>query len=284
MISQKLERYLEKRIDQPTVILCFKILLQNIIQNGIGAGMSKSEIAKVFNAEHHNFGIQRFKTDYILRQTGMGDSAILEKNDVFFIDSVFLEGSGEEEWNEIISNINIKYSNLEQERQRFYEEIHSVKSYDVNERRGFILDMLLYRETEKKGQTFEVTAFAILKVYYSNRGFELNRFSTIYSNDGGIDYTSQSSIYQVTTLLSDAKFNEDIKKAPMKNRIFVYRKAAPNFNFDLLKHKLVIDYINTDDLLHHLDYMIMKSPVVNTNKVLDVILSEFEREFYKQEN
>jgi hypothetical protein len=255
--------------------------LNNVIQFGLDEGISKPEIAKRFNEENSAFGITRFRTDYILRQTGMGDSAIIEKNDMFYIDKSFLDGTDLNDWKEIIRTIDKKYLAYEEKRLQFYSEIIAQKESTIEQKTNFIKTMLLHRETEKKGQTFEVTAFAILKVFYSNRGFELNRFSTIYSNDGGIDYTSQTCIYQVTTLLNDTKFNEDIKKAPLKNRIFVFRNISPTFNKDLFDNDLVLDYIDTDDLLGHLNYLTTKKPQVNTNKIIDVILYEFQREFHK---
>jgi len=136
------------------------------------------------------------------------------------------------------------------------------------------------KETDRKGQCFEVTSFAILKCFYSIRGFELNRFSTIYSNDGGIDFTSQTSIYQVTTKLSDKKFEEDIEKAPLKNRIFVFREASPSFDYSKMENELVSDYINSADLLNHLDYLMKKKPDANSLLIIDNILKEFQREYY----
>ena len=108
----------------------------------------------------------------------------------------------------------------------------------------------------------------------------MNRFSTIYSNDGGIDYTSQTSIYQVTTKLDDSKFRDDLNKAPLKKRIFVYRKVATGFDFSKMDNELVSDYISSEDLITHLDYLLSKKPDVNSGLILDVILEEFEREHY----
>ncbi len=276
-----LQGYLDRRISQPTVILCFRILLQNVILKGADAGMTTIEVSHEFNKEAKAFGIQRFRTDYMLRQTGKGnEAAIYENKGKFYLKPEILEGLSKRDLKNVIDTINQRYSGLGESRNKLYKEITDAQKLDVAGRSKFILNMLLDKETEKKGQCFEVTAFAILKVFYSIRGFELNRFSTIYSNDGGIDYTSQTSIYQVTTALSDAKFAEDLAKAPLKNRIFVYKKVSPGFDFSKMDNDLVSDYISPADLENHLSYLLTKQPVRNSQLIIDVILQEFKREHY----
>ena len=80
--------------------------------------------------------------------------------------------------------------------------------------------------------------------------------------------------------MSDTKFEDDLKKAPLKKRIFVFKKAITGFDFRKMEDDLVSDYISADDLKNHLDYMLSKKPEANSTMVLDVILEEFEREHY----
>ena len=270
-------------MSQPTVILCFKVLLDNVIRNGLEARMSKAEINRAFDKEHKNFGVQTFRSDYLLRQSGESpDNAIAVESggNNFFIRPAFLMGLSQQELKLIIEKINKQFLDVSEKQKILYKEISSAGELSIEKRKEFIIFMLLKKETDRKGQSFEVTAFAILKTFYSIRGFELNRFSTIYSNDGGIDYTSQTSIYQVTTKLNDKKFEEDIDKAPLKKRIFVFREAAANFDFSKMENDLISDYINADDLLNHLDYLIQKKPEINSSLILDAILTEFHREYY----
>lgn len=93
------------------------------------------------------------------------------------------------------------YKDINIKNKEFFKKLTDALDLNISERK-FILEMLIEKETDKKGQSFEVTAYAILKAFYRIRGFELNRFSTVYSNDGGIDFTSQMAVYQVTTNLS----------------------------------------------------------------------------------
>lgn len=283
MANLKLRKYLESRMSQPTVILCFKVILQNHIINGIDSKISKVEISRKFDSQHKNFGVQNFRSDYLLRQTGQGKNNVIESTEdgaFFYINSEYLSGHDTSELNSIVTEIEEKYLSVTELHSSFLNEIKSMNQFDVAHRKQFIIDLLLNRETDRKGQNFEVTAFSILKVFYQSRGFELNRFSTIYSNDGGIDYTSQSSIYQVTTQLTNRKFEEDIAKAPLKKRIFVFRDSAVNFDWSNFDSELVTDYISKDDLLNHLEYLYVKKPESNTILILDVIAQEFEREYY----
>lgn len=279
-VNAKLHTYLERRISQPTVILCFKVLLENVIKNSKDSGLKKSEIAVEFNRQCKFFGITRFRTDYILRQSGVGNDAIFESDTRFYIEESFLKGMDSEDYAKIITRIENQYQELGAIRNELYKSIHEAQKLPIDKRREFIRYMLLDRETEKKGQSFEVTAYAILKAFYAVRGFELNRFSTIYSNDGGIDYTSQSAVYQVTTLLSNTKFAEDLIKAPLKKRIFVFKNAGAHFDFKQMDNELVTDYISADDLMNHLDYLLLKKPEFNSSLVFQIILQEFEREHY----
>jgi hypothetical protein len=280
MSNALMQKYLDKRIDQPTVILCFRILLENVIENGTDSGLTKQEIAKVFNRENRKFGITKFRTDYVLRQKGAEDDSIYLENDKLYIKDEFLTGLKEKDFISIVDKINAHFQDINKIRKELIKEITKAIDLSVEDRKIFIMSMLLNKETEKKGQAFEVTSFAILKVFYSIRGFELNRFSTIYSNDGGIDFTSQTSIYQVTTLLNDTKFADDIIKAPLKKRIFVFRKNSNDFDFSKMDNDLISDYITVKDLENHLDYLISKRPEINSGLILGVILDEFKREHY----
>jgi hypothetical protein len=239
MPNQNLQNYLDKRVSQPTVILCFKVLLDNVIINGLEARMTKAEINRAFDKEHKNFGVQTFRSDYLLRQSGENpDNAIGVEGDgnKFYIRPTFLNGLSPKDLQLTIEKINRQFLEVTAKQKVLYDEISKAGNLSIEKRKEFITFMLLKKETDRKGQSFEVTAFAILKTFYSIRGFELNRFSTIYSNDGGIDYTSQTSIYQVTTKLSDKKF-EHVTKVQSEGKPFTdleppYSKFGMGFQLD----------------------------------------------------
>lgn len=283
MENKKLSAYLSKRKNQGTVILCFKILLENILSGSFDATMTKSEIHKEFDNQHNKFGIGTFRSDYLLRQSSsssLNAIGVKKDNATFFINPEFLMGVSKDDIRTIINDIEKHFGDIVGRQQKFLREIESNLNLDLDKRKKFITEMLLGRETEKKGQAFEITAFAILKAFYKIRGFELNRFSTVYSNDGGIDFTSQLAVYQVTTHLSPKKFEEDLRKAPLKKRIFVYKKSSSAFKNQSFDDELVLDHINSEDLLQHLDYLFKKKPQQNSTLIINEIISEFRREYY----
>lgn len=278
-----IRKYLERRLKQGTVILCFKILLDNVIKNGKESSMTKSEINKAFDECHKSFGIGTFRSDYLLRQTSRGElNAIGVKPDnaTFYIRKEFIKDLSVEQLKDISMEIAEHYYEITEKQRELFSEIDKAYNLDIEGRKEFILELLLNRETDKKGQSFEVTAYAILKVYYHVRGFELNRFSTVYSNDGGVDFASQIAVYQVTTSLSNKKFDEDLDKAPLKKRVFVYKKKVSGFDESKFDNELVLDHISSTDLQNHLNYLIEKKPSTNSLSILNVVKSEFEREYY----
>lgn len=278
-----LQRYLDKRRKQGTVILCFKILLDHTIVNGRSAIMTKSEINKEFDKIHKEYGVGTFRSDYLLRQSSNSElNAIGVQNDnsTFFIRPEFIEGLNSSDLNEISSEIEEFYLEATKKHKALFTLIEDAFFLDLEGQKEFIIKMLLEIETDRKGQSFEVTAYAILKAFYRVRGFELNRFSTIYSNDGGIDFTSQMAVYQVTTNLSNRKFEDDIDKAPLKQRVFVYKNEGSGFDKSNFDNDLVLDFISSDDLKVHLNYLFEKKPKTNSKLILGIIKQEFEREYY----
>lgn len=281
--NPKLNEYLKKRMTQGTVVLCFKVLLENVIRNGGSSKMSKAEVNRAFDNQHKKFGIGHFRSDYLLRQSSESKHnaiGVLDDNNTFFIREEFIAKLDRSDLINVVSHIESVYEQIAIKKQKLFKEIDDAKNLELAALKKFILKMLLEKETDKKGQAFEVTAFAILKTFYRIRGFELNRFSTVYANDGGIDYTSQMAVYQVTTNLSNKKFDEDINKAPLKERILVYKKSVSNFDTSLLNNELVLDYISSDDLVDHLEYLFKKRPNQNSIAILDSIKDEFKREYY----
>ena len=282
-MNKKLDKYLSKRRNQGTVILCFKILVDNVIENGFDATMLKSEIHSKFDEQHKDYGIGTFRSDYLLRQSASNDLnaiGVRSDNKTFYINPEFIEGLSIKELQRISTDITEHYNAIIGKQRAFFEEIKSYLEKGIEKRKQFIIEMLSNRETDKKGQSFEVTSFAILKTFYKIRGFSLNRFSTVYSNDGGVDFASQIAVYQVTTSLSPKKFEEDLAKAPLKQRVFVYKTATSAFDPKSFDDELVLDHISLDDLIEHLEYLLKKKPEQNSTMIIKEIISEFEREYY----
>lgn len=284
MVNDLLSAYVDRTLNQPTVILSFKILLQNHRTNGVDASMTKTQIETEFNQVHTQYGIETFRRDYVLRQCGRDRNAIDQRDDLFFIKPNFLEGMEDDDFVAILNRIDAHWGGFQNQQQRMIEEIDSlIDNGTVEEKRTYVAEMLTEREAVKRGQAFEVASFAVLNTYLYALGFSLNRFSTTYSNDGGIDFVAQNAVYQVTTKLSERKFDEDIKKVTGKARVLIYKDLTRDFNTEHLNHDLVINHIGKEELLSFLDYLIAKNADRFLPLVLNVMKTEFLREFYQND-
>ena len=282
MICQRMNDYIARRLNQPTVILCFRILIENHKNNGPQSKMSKTAIGVKFNEVHDAYGIATYRRDYVLRQAHENDAIAQDENDLFFIKPSFLEGMTAEDYDTILQRIDEHWTHFTEAQQTLIQEIQSIlDSDDLNSKTALISSMLTDREAVKRGQAFEVASYSLLNTYLYSFGFTLNRFSTTYSNDGGIDFVAQNAICQVTTKLSENKFEEDIKKVTGKNRVLVFKDKVRGFNDDNLNHPLVLNYLDKEELLHILHYLSQKFGTRYVNMILQTMIEEFNREFYQ---
>ena len=280
MVNPLLATYVARRIAEPTVILSFRILLQNHMKHGVEARMTKTEIETEFNQVHMRYGIATFRRDYVLRQCGHDENAIDQKTDLFFIKSEFLTGMNTDDYQSVLDQIDEHWSNFQNQQQLVITEIQQLlDAGSQDDKREYVVDMLTDREAVKRGQAFEVSSYAVLSTYLYSLGFSLNRFSTTYSNDGGIDFVAQSAVYQVTTKLSERKFEEDIKKVPGKERVLVYKDMVRDFNTENFNHDLVLNQIDKNELISFLDYLIKKNAEKYLNKVLITMISVARHDF-----
>lgn len=284
MVNDLLNAYVNRRIGEPTVILSFRILLENHLENGVAARMTKTQIETKFNQVHEQYGIATFRRDYVLRQCGHDENAIDQNSDLFFIKENFLDGMDEADYRQVLAQIDAHWGGVRNQQQTLISEIRDlISTGTIEDKRNYVASMLTTREAIKRGQAFEVSSFAVLSTYLNTLGFSLNRFSTTYSNDGGIDFVAQNAVYQVTTKLSERKFEEDIKKVPGKQRVFVYKDIVHGFNMENLNHELVVNHIGKNELIGYLDYLVGKNPERYLDRVLDAMITEFQREFYQND-
>ena len=285
MINPLLQEYIASKMNQPTVILPCRILILNHKENGVDATMTKTEIETQFNLVHEQYGIATFRRDYVLRQCGHDENGITQTDNRFHIRPAFLEGMDDDDYAQIIKQIDDYWGTFQNLQEQVINEIQRLlESGTIEEQKEYITGMLTTREAVKRGQAFEVSSFAVLSTYLYSLGFSLNRYSTTYSNDGGIDFVAQNAVYQVTTKLSERKFEEDIKKVPGKLRVLVYKDLVTGFNLNNFNHELVVNHIGKDELCDLLLYLSNK----NAEKYFPIILrtmnDEFLREFYQNEN
>ena len=103
-----------------------------------------------------------------------------------------------------------------------FRDFYELPLSDINRRRDFIIQKL-HSSDGNAGQNFEIMSFAILCVYFRIFGFSLRRFSTTFSNDGGMDFIAGEGIYQVTSNATDQKIASDLAKLPGTRRVVVAR-------------------------------------------------------------
>ena len=240
MINQNLLTYLNRRLKEATVILPFRILLVNHMNNGINARMTKTEIETEFNQVHQNYFIATFRRDYVLRQSGNDANAIDQDDNFFYIKPTFLEGMVTEDYQNVLNMIDNHWTTVRETQGQIINEINDlIENGNTEEQIDFISSLLTTRETAKRGQAFEVSSYSVLYTFLYSLGFNLNRFSNTYANDGGMDFIAQEGIYQVTTKLSAKKFDEDIQKLHDVERILVYKDTVSTFNHESFNHHLI---------------------------------------------
>jgi len=165
------------------------------------------------------------------------------------------------------------------------EHIETIINSDENNRALQKYIEKLLRDEEllpNYGQLFEITAYSILHVYFACFNFTLKRFSTSFSNDGGMDYIAENGIYQVTTAVGKSKILSDLEKLPEIPRVIVITKTGSSID-KLLKQDNITEVITLDDLCNHfIPWLARKS---NGEKnglrmVLRVFLNEINRDLY----
>ena len=156
-----------------------------------------------------------------------------------------------------------------------------IENGNTEEQIDFISSLLTTRETAKRGQAFEVSSYSVLYTFLYSLGFNLNRFSNTYANDGGMDFIAQEGIYQVTTKLSAKKFDEDIQKLHDVERILVYKDTVSTFNHESFNHHLIRNHLDKKELKLILRYLARKNPSRFIPMILRKINEEFHRELYQ---
>tara|TARA_B100000575_G_scaffold288470_1_gene288540 strand:+ start:263 stop:1129 length:867 start_codon:yes stop_codon:yes gene_type:complete len=247
--NKKFTGWLEKNKDQATVLLSGIVLLEFYLKDQKIIPYSKTTIEHAFNKQHKKFGINTFRRDYIKRQSGVTSNLIDENDEKFFIKEDFLT-DGLKALRKAVDELYSYYSKKNEVIKKFMSKIsNSIESEDYSAAEKILFDMLLHgKHYGKRGQSFEISCFAILKQYFHSFGYELRRFSVTVANDGGMDFVGQSAIFQVTELMNDKKFDEDIDKCPNTPRIIVYHRISKSFDKRKFKHPLILRHLSVEDI------------------------------------
>jgi hypothetical protein len=144
-----------------------------------------------------------------------------------------------------------------------------------------VVDQFLSQLTGNRGESFEVMSYAILREYFRCLGFSLQRFSTTYANDGGMDFVAGQAIYQVSVDESLKKIQDDLRKSPGTGRVLVRPREVTDFLE--LSRRGVLTTIDVRDLLGHFAAWLVARDTkskrsIHMQNVIHTAIEEFRRE------
>lgn len=281
-----LETIVRKNLKHFTTSCSTLVLLDESINfkkiNSENFGLSIAQINEKYNNYKDSFDIKKsFYASYIQRH--------LKENDLFE------EFQGKYRINKRLTD-GVSVSELERIRNIIVSEIirnnHSLKiileefdtvldSNDSDEFYRYIINFFDTKRFKNYGQVFEIVSFSILSIYFKIFGFSLNRFSTSFSNDGGMDFISANGIYQVTAAPDISKIKSDLSKLPGIKRVLVLSFAKDDIIKQYLTYSDVNEIITTNELKEHfLMWLYQRDKLIGNNlkSVILLIKNEFSRE------
>lgn len=281
-----LEKIIRKNLKHFTTSCTSLVLLDEVIvfkkQESEDFGLTIPEISERYFVYKERFDIRKnFYPSYVQRH--------LKENDIFE------EFQGKYRIQEKhITNLDINtlehirnlilsgFSNINISKRNIIEELDNILNcQDKDEIYKYIFNLFDKKGFNNYGQMFEIVSFSILSIYFKNFGFNLNRFSTSFSNDGGMDYISSNGIYQVTSSPDANKIKSDLEKLQGIKRVLVFSYAKEDIIRLHLASPDVTEIITSIDLKDHfLKWIHFRDLITGNNlkSVISLIRKEFVRE------
>lgn len=282
-----LEELIEKFRKSFTTLTCLMVVLDKHI-NSLHKhlefkGISNAEIGREYEIYRllHN-SKKNFYPSYIHRHNQDGDFFI-EQNKLYFIRPELIANKSLDDLltiKELINNL-IEVENFNQsEIISDLDQILELNNLDEN--KAFIDSLFESDQFRNFGQVFEILSYSILKVYFESFGFTLNRFSTSFSNDGGMDFISALGIYQVTASPNKKKIESDLSKLPGTRRVMVFTECSDTLIQTYLNYPDVTEIIDINDLkIHFLDWLYKRDQIKQT--YLNAILRTFREQLFREQ-
>lgn len=284
MLRQLVDRYSKDFTTITTFLVVLEEYLKSMEEGRRYVGLTPAEINLRYSVYKVRFNQKKeFYSSYVVRHAKNADFFI-ENERRYSIRPELLEAFDIQGLknlrNEIILKIQediVSYDALFDQIKLVMERNDSESSLD------FIHRILDNREFDFKnyGQIFEVAAYSILKSYFRTFGFVLNRFSTSFSNDGGMDYISALGIYQVTATPTLSKIESDLTKLPGIKRVLVLSNCTEKVLEKYLAYADVTEILSLEDLKNHFLAWLYKRDTVRPvylKEVLTTIKDELIRE------
>ena len=278
--NEKLRNYLEKNLNYPTVLLSAIVLIEFYLNDKTVKPYSKVAIERAFNHKRLDFGINTFRRDYIKRQSGVL-SNLIDENDFeeFFIKEAFLSDGSEAIQKALEELYEFYFQKNENIRRLMLNIDKTITSQDEIAAQKILEDMLEDGKSygTRRGQSFEISSFAIMRQYFHSFGYELNRFSVTVANDGGMDFVGQSAVFQVAEVMSDKKFDEDMQKLPNTPRVIVYHRISKSFDINKFEHPDIRRHVSLNDIKTFYSDLRRQSKN-HTFEIMKIIADELGRE------
>lgn len=281
-----LKEIIEKNKRNVTTLVVLYVMLDDFIKKaslGLAQdGLISVEISRNYSVIQERLRLKEdYYESYVQRKTG--DRSLFDKTgDRYSIRRDLVSNLNIEELRqlneqiiEILSKRNLFYA-------EFFAEITAIiEGSDRNASYNYILSMFNESRFRNFGQIFEVLSYSILKIYFESFGFELKRFSTSFSNDGGMDFLSSAGVYQVTSSPTKQKITDDLNKLPGIRRVLVLNECSERIRELCMRSENVTEIITSEDLKFHFLGWLYSRDLYNSKymlMILDTIKTEMTRE------
>lgn len=275
----KIDKLIKKNKKFFSVIITFYVLLDEYkatVRNRIEYnGLTSAEIRNKYNNLAAEYGKKDFAASYVQRHSKTGDFFI-ETNGRYKIRPELIVELNELTPTRILSDIKIYFDSFNERRKEVVQQLNDIKSIDEFDELKNEIGSLMDLELFNKGQLFEIISFSILQTYFDMFGFSIKRFSTTFSNDGGMDFIADNCIYQVTYSPTDKKISSDLDKLPNIKRVLVIPKLKKSIEKILNLDELVLSFITKEELLNHFLPIVIKKKL--KEKLIETIKTELSRE------
>lgn len=286
--TMNLERQVEKNRKKFTTLVTLLQILDGHIAaieagNDMFSGLTRSQIGRGYSRTSQQYRRNsQFAPSYVQRH--LGPSGLYEEVDGrFSIQRSLLRNLNKDD----LLRISRKVHDLLSESVGLLDGIvtqirEAIDSNDLDRQKRFVIE-LLASKIGNQGRNFEIMSFAILSVYFRCLGFTLNRFSTTFANDGGMDFVSSNGIYMVTASPTEAKLKSDLAKLPDTERVLV----VPSVRSLSDQNGVVSEMIDRDDLVDHfLEWLYQRDRTRQTSRHLHEVLKtankQYRREYTKE--
>lgn len=275
----KLDKLIKKNKKFFSVIITFYVLLDEYktsVKNRIEySGLTSAKIRIKYNNLAAEYGKKDFAASYVQRHSKTGDFFI-ETNEHYKIRPELIAELNEPTATRILSEIKEYFDSFNEKRKKVVQQLNDIKNIDEFDELKNKIDSLMDLELFNKGQLFEIISFSILRTYFDMFGFSIKRFSTTFSNDGGMDFIADNCIYQVAYSPTDKKISSDLDKLPNIKRVLVIPKLKESIEKILNSDELVLSFITKEELLNHFLPIVIKKEL--KDNLIERIKIELSRE------